>query len=212
MVTAEAPENSELGDMERRLGVAAAFTIPLLVLAMTSMAVSFGVPMRVVSLVELALALPVCLWAAWPFYARAWISVVPGSLNMFTLIGLGVGVAFLVQRRRRARARRCFRRRFASTTARCAVYFEAAAVIVTLVLARPGARAARARSRTGAAIRALLDLAPKTARRVRADGRRRRRAARPMSASATACAFVPAKRFRSTASCVEGASAASTSR
>ncbi len=127
------------------------------------------VPGRVQRWLELLLATPVVLWGGWPFFVRGWQSVVNRSLNMFTLIGLGVGVAYLLQPGRSAASRDlpAFLPRW--TGGEVAVYFEAAAVIVTLVLLGQVLEL-KARSRTGAAIKALLGLAPKTARRLRDDG------------------------------------------
>ena len=137
-------------------------------------------------------------------------SVVNRNLNMFTLIALGTGAAYALQRRRDARARHVSRRRSAAMTARSPVYFEAAAVITVLVLLGQVLEL-RAREQTGGAIRALLDLAPKTARRIVDRRRRRGRAARRGRRSATGCACGPARRCRSTASCSRAA-APSTSR
>src|SRR5204862_3516800 len=117
--------------------------------------------------VELVLATPVVLWGGWPFFVRGWQSVVNRSLNMFTLIALGVGVAYSYSVVA-ALLPGIFPPTFRAESGRVGVYFEAAAVIVTLVLLGQVLEL-RARSHTGAAIRALLGLAPKTARRVRAD-------------------------------------------
>ena len=160
--------------------------------------------------VELALATPVVLWGGWPFFVRGWASLVNRSLNMFTLIALGVGVACVLQRRRDAGARSSSRASFRGTGGVVPVYFEAAAVITTLVLLGQVLEL-RARSRTGAAIRALLGLAPKT--RAPRPRRRRRggRAARAGASRATGCACARARRCRWTASCSR-ARARSTSR
>jgi Cu+-exporting ATPase len=165
-------DNPELRDMSRRFWFAAALTVPLLVLGMGDMLP--GEPIsRLISpqarvLLELALATPICTWAAWPFYDRALRSVVNRSLNMFTLIGLGVGVAYtysLVA----ALAPGLFPAGFRDHHGAVGVYFEAAGTIVTLILLGQVLEL-RARSRTGAAIRKLLGLTPKTARRVAEDG------------------------------------------
>ena len=164
--------NPELVDMTRRFWLAAAFTIPLLVVAMGDMLpgapISRMLSPRVRTLVELAVATPVCLWAAWPFYIRFAQSLKNKSLNMFTLIGLGVSVAYgysVVA----ALAPQIFPDSFRDEGGEVGVYFEAAGVIVTLILLGQVLEL-RARSRTGAAIKELLGLAAKTARRIRADG------------------------------------------
>ncbi len=170
-VQAEA-DDTELRDMSRRFWLSAAFSLPLLTLVMGDMlpgapfSAWLGHELRIG--LELALAAPVCLWAAWPFYLRAVKSVRHRSLNMFTLIGLGVSVAFgysLIA----TLAPGLFPAAFQDAHGRIGVYFESAAVIVTLILLGQVLEL-RARSQTGAAIRALLDLAPKTARKVNEDG------------------------------------------
>jgi Cu+-exporting ATPase len=169
-VTAEEPENPELRDMTRRFWVSVGLTVPLLVLAMGR-----GLPgveplmaSRLGPWLELLLATPVVLWGGWPFFQRGYYSLVHRSLNMFTLIALGVGTAW-VYSTVAAVAPAIFPASFRGEGGHVAVYFEAAAVIVTLVLLGQVLEL-RARSRTGAAIRALLGLAPKTARRLAADG------------------------------------------
>ena len=144
-------DTSELDDMTRRFWISAALSLPLVIIAMT----------RSMPYVELALATPVVLWGGWPFFERAWASLVHRSPNMFTLIGLGVTVSYLYSL---AATLTNFHAR--------GMYFEAAAVIVTLVLLGQVLEL-RARSRTGAAIRALLELAPKTAHRVDKEGNER---------------------------------------
>ena len=160
----------ELRDMTKRLWVAAILTLPLLVLTMTGMSGGVGrlVPMSLRPWVELALATPVCLWAGSPFFARAVRSIRTGNLNMFTLIGLGVGVAYVVSVVAVV-APGMFPAAFRDSMGHVFLYFEAAAVIVTLVLVGQ-VMELRARGRTSAAIRMLLNLAPATARRLRADG------------------------------------------
>jgi len=174
-VAAEEGENPELRSMTRRFWVSTALSLPLLVLTMGrhllggSVAGLMGSPAG--AWIELALATPVVLWGGWPFFVRAWRSVVHWSLNMFTLIGLGVGVAYgysLVG----TLAPGIFPASVRGAGGHVAVYYEAAAVIVTLVLLGQVLEL-RARSRTGAAIRALLGLAPKTARRIEPDGTER---------------------------------------
>jgi Cu+-exporting ATPase len=164
--------SAELRDMTRRLWVAVALSAPLMVIAMAH-AMPLGVahafarsPAR--PLVELGLASPVVLWGGWPFFLRAVRSVRGRALNMWTLIGLGVSVAYghsVVA----ALAPGVFPAAFRDHTGHVGVYFEAAAAIVTLVLLGQVLEL-RARGATGAALRALLDLAPRTARRVRTDG------------------------------------------
>jgi Cu+-exporting ATPase len=165
-------ENPELRDMSRRFWFAVVLTIPIFTLAMSNMLpgtpVSALFSPRTRVLLELALATPICLWSAWPFYERAVRSIVNRSLNMFTLIGLGVSVAYgysVVA----ALAPGMFPAGFRDHHGEVGVYFEAAAVIVTLILLGQVLEL-RARSRTGAAIRKLLGLSPKTARRVLPDG------------------------------------------
>ena len=171
-VTADDGENAELADMRRRFWVSAVLTLPLLVVAMGEYipGVSFGwlASARTLDVLELVLATPVVLWGAWPFFVRGWRSVVTWNLNMFTLIGLGVGVAYLYSVIA-ALFPDIFPSSFRGSEGGVAVYFEAAAVITTLVLLGQVLEL-RARSQTNSAIRALLDLAPKTARRVNADG------------------------------------------
>jgi Cu+-exporting ATPase len=165
-------ENPELRDMRRRFWVSLCLSLPLLFVAMGALipGVSFewlATPSRL-HLIELALATPVVLWGAWPFFVRGWRSIVTWNLNMFTLIGLGVGVAY-VYSVIAAVLPEIFPASFRDDTGNVAVYFEAAAVITTLVLLGQVLEL-KARSETSAAIKALLGLAPKTARRVNPDG------------------------------------------
>jgi len=164
--------NPELVDMTRRFWLAAAFTVPLVVVAMGDLLpgapISQMLSPRTRTLVELGLATPVCLWSAWPFYVRFAQSLRNKSLNMFTLIGLGVSVAYgysIVA----ALAPQIFPPSFRGLGGEVAVYFEAAGVIVTLILLGQVLEL-RARGQTGAAIKELLGLAAKTARRIREDG------------------------------------------
>ena len=170
MVTADGDPNPELADMTRRFWISVAATAPLLVLAMGSMVPAFAhlLPAGVRSWVELALASPVVLWGGWPFFVRFRDSLANRSPNMFTLIGLGVGVAYAYSVVA-VLAPGIFPAAFRGHDGGVAVYFEPAAAIVTLVLLGQVLEL-RARGRTGAAIRALLNLSPKRARRVRADG------------------------------------------
>jgi Cu+-exporting ATPase len=171
-ITLEIEENPELRDMTRRFWIALALTMPLVLVAMSHL-LPFPLLSRIAPegarmWLELALATPVCTWAAWPFYVRALRSVVNRSLNMFTLIGLGVSVAY-VYSVVAALFPDIFPASFRDANGEVAVYFEAATVITTLVLLGQVVEL-RARGRTGAAIRQLLGLAPKLARRIRDDG------------------------------------------
>ena len=167
--TLDDTRNPELIDMSRRFWVSAVLTVPLVVIAMVPEL--FGrelLPMRSAMWVQLALATPVVLWGGWPFFKRFWSSLVNRSPNMFTLIGLGVGVAYgysLVG----TLLPDIFPPALRTIDGLVPVYFEAAAVITTLVLLGQVLEL-RARSATGKAIRALLGLAPKTARKVHEDG------------------------------------------
>ena len=164
-------ENPELRDMTRRFWLAAAFTVPVVLFSMGEILpgrpFSSWVSMRTRTLLELALATPVCVWSAWPFYVRAVQSVVNRSLNMFTLIGLGVSVAY-VYSLVAALAPEIFPASFREA-GEVAVYFEAAALIVTLILLGQVLEL-RARSQTGAAIKNLLGMAANSARRLSNDG------------------------------------------
>jgi Cu+-exporting ATPase len=170
-VVSQEEANPELLDMSRRFWFALALTAPLLVIAMSDLisAERFAgwLPMRWRILVEMALATPVCVWSAWPFYVRAALSVKNRSLNMFTLIGLGVAVAY-VYSLVAALAPSIFPASFRGPSGEVAVYFEAAGVIVTLVLLGQVLEL-RARSQTGAAIKKLLGMAAKSARRLKDD-------------------------------------------
>jgi P-type Cu+ transporter len=165
-------DNTELRDMSRRFWFSAVVTLPLLLLAMSD--VLPGDPLgRLLSMrtrvwLEFALATPVCSWSAWPFYVRAALSLKNRSLNMFTLIGLGVSVAYGYSAIATLLPM-LFPPSFRGASGEVAVYFEAAGTIVTLILLGQVLEL-RARSQTGNAIKKLLGMAPKTARRVRADG------------------------------------------
>jgi Cu+-exporting ATPase len=172
MVTADDEENSELLDMTRRFWASLLFTVPVFLIAMGDMLpgqpVSALLPGAWQPLIEFLLASPVVLWAGWPFLVRGWKSIQTRNLNMFTLIGLGVSVAY-VYSTVAALLPDIFPAAFRDSEGYVAVYFEAAAVIVTLVLLGQVLEL-RARARTGTAIRALLELAPKMARKVEEDG------------------------------------------
>jgi len=171
-VSLQEPDNPELVDMARRFKVSTILTLPLL--AFMVGALLPGKPLHHwlsptrMGLLELVLAAPVVLWGGWPFFVRGWQSVVNRSPNMFTLIALGVGVAF-VYSVAAVLAPGIFPASFRDASSRVGTYFEAAAVITTLVLLGQVLEL-RARSQTGAAIRSLLGLAPKTARRIAASG------------------------------------------
>jgi Cu+-exporting ATPase len=171
-VSAVEEVNPELRDMTGRLWFAVALTVPLVSFAMSDLLpgdpLGRWMSMRARVLVELALATPVCLWSAWPFFVRAALSVKNRSLNMFTLIGLGVGVAYAFSVVA-ALAPGLFPPSFRGESGEVAVYFEAASVIVSLVLLGQVLEL-RARSQTGAAVQKLLRLAPNSTRRVRDDG------------------------------------------
>ncbi len=165
-------ENPELRDMSRRFWFSVALTVPLVLLAMGDLLPGTLISrvfssIRARTLLELLLATPVCVWAAWPFYIRAVLSVKNRSLNMFTLIGLGVFVAYAYSVVA-ALLPGIFPVSFRGEAGEVAVYFEAAGVIVTLILLGQVLEL-RARTQTGAAIKKLLGLAAKTARRIRDD-------------------------------------------
>jgi Cu+-exporting ATPase len=167
--TADEEENPELIGMRRRFWVCTVLSVPLVAIAMREFLPSMSrAGAAWIVWLELALASPVVLWGGWPFFVRAVESVRNRSLNMFTLIGLGVAVAYLYSLVA-ALLPGIFPPSFRDPAGQVGVYFEAAAVIVTLVLLGQVLELS-ARSRTGAAIKALLDLAPKTARRVGPDG------------------------------------------
>jgi P-type Cu+ transporter len=177
-------DNPELRDMTRRFWISLALTVPLLAIAMGSMlwphALMDGISVHrgdheivtpwssILPWLELILATPVVLWGGWPFFQRGWASVVNRSTNMFTLIAMGTGVAY-VYSVVATLFPRIFPASFRSMGDRPDVYFEAAAAIVTLVLLGQVLEL-RARSQTSSAIRALLDLSPKMARLMSEDG------------------------------------------
>jgi Cu+-exporting ATPase len=173
MPAADDGPDPELIDITRRFWAGLASSVPLLALAMGDMLP--GEPLRhvlpgpLLPWVQLALATPVVLWGGWPFLVRGWASIVNRRLNMFTLIALGVGTAWTYSLAATV-APRLFPPSFRSPHGEVGLYFEAAAIITVLVLLGQVLEL-RARSRTSGAIRALLDLAPRSARRVRADGR-----------------------------------------
>ena len=171
-VALDEEDNPELRDMSRRFWLATICTVPLAFVAMGDLLPGAPVSQLLSATVriylELALATPVCLWAAWPFYVRGVQSVRTMNLNMFTLIGLGVSVAYgysVIA----ALLPGLFPASFRDAHGEVGVYFEAAGVIVTLILLGQVLEL-RARSSTNAAIRQLLGLAAKSARRIRVGG------------------------------------------
>jgi len=165
-------ENAELRDMTRRFWVSVALSVPLLAFVMGDMLpgqpLRHGLSSRLMAWLQLVLATPVVLWGGWPFFARGWASIVNRSLNMFTLIALGTGTAY-VYSVIAALAPGMFPESFRTHGGEVELYFEAAALITTLVLLGQVIEL-RARSQTSSAIKALLGLTPKTARRLRDDG------------------------------------------
>jgi len=160
----------ELADMTRRFWISVALTVPLMLIEMSGMmAAHVVIPAAFRTWIELALATPVVLWAGWPLLVRGWESIVNRSLNMFTLIGMGVGVAFGYSLFA-AIFPNLFPDSFRTADGTVPVYFEAAAAITALVLLGQVLEL-RARSNTSSAIKALLGLAPKTARVIRPEGR-----------------------------------------
>jgi Cu+-exporting ATPase len=163
----EDDDNPALRDFQRRFWWTLPLTAVVFVLAMFGHRLKW-MEMAVQSWVELVLAIPIVLWAGWPFFLRGWQSVLNRSPNMWTLIGLGTGAAFVYSVVATV-VPQVFPASFVSM-GRVAVYFEAAAVIISLTLLGQVLEL-KARSQTSAAIKSLLGLAPKTARRIRADGR-----------------------------------------
>jgi P-type Cu+ transporter len=170
-ITTTEEENPELTDMTRRFWVSVFLTLPVFLIGMNDLLPGRPLErlatMDVLGWIQLMLATPVVLWCGWPFFVRAWQSLINRSPNMFTLIGLGVAVSYVYSVIAKI-APGVFPESFKEHGV-VPVYFEAAAVITTLVLLGQVLEL-KARSRTGAAIRALLDLAPKTARLIRIDG------------------------------------------
>ena len=166
-LAAASPDNPELHDMTRRFWISLALTTPLMAIAMASMRMSpnafaYFVAGKALTWFEFALATPVVLWAGYPFFQRFWTSLLNRSPNMFTLIGMGTGVAYIYSVVATL-APQIFPLSLRGMEGYPDVYFESAAAITTLVLLGQ-VMELRARSRTSAALRALLDLSPKTAR------------------------------------------------
>jgi Cu+-exporting ATPase len=170
VVTADSGPNPELKDMTRRFWIGLVLTVPVFALEMGGHLTGLMMLMdgRTSAWIQFALATPVVLWSGWPFFDRGARSLVNRSLNMFTLIAMGVGVAWLYSVVATV-APHIFPPAFRKADGSVAVYFEAAAVITVLVLLGQVLEL-RAREQTSGAIKALLDLAPKTARRIRQDG------------------------------------------
>ncbi|HEX6175357.1 MAG TPA: heavy metal translocating P-type ATPase, partial [Candidatus Binatia bacterium] len=172
-VTLEDAPNPELVGMTRRFWISAALSLPLFIIAMSDMI--SGQPLqhilssRLLTWIQFILATPVVLWGGWPFFERGWQSIVNRSLNMFTLIAIGVGASYLYSVVATLFPG-IFPESFYGHSGTVAVYFEAAAIITTLVLLGQVLEL-RARSQTSSAIKALLGLAPKTARVMYEDGR-----------------------------------------
>ena len=170
-VTAESGPNPELADMTQRFWIGLALSVPVLILEMgghlTGLTMLLG--QQFSNWLQLILVTPVVLWAGWPFFVRGLQSLVTRNLNMFTLIALGTGVAWIYSVIATF-VPQIFPEAFRQMDGAVAVYFEAAAVITVLVLLGQVLEL-RARDRTSGAIKALLGLAPKTARRVNADGK-----------------------------------------
>jgi Cu+-exporting ATPase len=160
----------ELADMTRRFWIGFVLSLPVLALEMGGHMTGLDhlVPRLQSNWIQLALATPVVLWAGWPFFVRGWASLVTRKLNMFTLIAMGTGIAWIYSVVATAMPE-IFPEAFRAPAGSVAVYFEAAAVITVLVLLGQVLEL-RARETTSGAIRALLDLAPKTARRIGNDG------------------------------------------
>jgi len=170
-VAAEAGPNPELTDMSRRFWIGLALAVPVFLLEMGGHlfpAIHHVVSPALSTWIQLVLATPVVLWAGWPFFVRGWQSLVTRNLNMFTLIAMGTGVAWLYSVVATL-VPGIFPATFRGMDGTVAVYFEAASVITVLVLLGQVLEL-RAREHTSGAIRALLNLAPKTARRLNADG------------------------------------------
>ncbi len=171
-VTAGSEDNEELKNMTRRFWVSAVLTVPFLTWMVNEVIPSHPfqsfLPMKGMGIIQACIATPVILWAGWPLLVKGWQSVIHRSLNMFTLIGLGISVSYIYSLIA-AFVPNWFPASFQDGEGMVPVYFEAAAFITTLVLLGQ-VMELKARSQTGSAIRALLDLAPKKARRVGVNG------------------------------------------
>jgi Cu+-exporting ATPase len=171
LATAHVEDDSELRSMQRRFWVSVALSLPLLAVSMGGMAAGspfHRLPAGWMNWLQFILATPVVLWGGWPFFQRGWASIVNKHLNMFTLIAMGTGTAYVFSVIATL-APGIFPASFLGNNGRPEVYFEVSAIIVTLVLLGQVLEL-RARRQTSSAIKALLDLNPKTARRLRPDG------------------------------------------
>ncbi|WP_018099152.1 copper-transporting P-type ATPase [Sinorhizobium meliloti] len=170
IATNETGPSPELADMRRRFWISLVLAMPVLILEMGGHLVDLHMLLtpQMSNWLQLVLATPVVLWGGWPFFERAWRSIIARHLNMFTLIAMGTGAAWVYSVVATA-APGLFPATYRSDGGAVAVYFEAAAVITVLVLLGQVLEL-RAREQTGGAIRALLDLAPKTARRIEGEG------------------------------------------
>ena len=170
VVTADAPPNAELADMTHRFWIGLALALPVFLLEMGGHLFDLHgwIAPQTSNWVQLVLATPVVLWAGWPFFERGWASVRTGNLNMFTLIAIGTGVAWIYSIVGTVWPG-LFPASMRGHGGAVPIYFEAAAVITVLVLVGQVLEL-RAREQTSGAIRALLDLSPKMARRIKADG------------------------------------------
>ncbi len=172
VITLAEDDNTELKDMTRRFWISLVLTIPVLALAMSDLIpgqpLQHALSMKIINWIQFALATPVVLWGGWPFFARGWSSIINRSLNMFTLIAIGTGTAYLYSLIALFFPH-LFPASFRGHGGEVALYFEAAAVITTLVLLGQVLEL-RARSQTSSAIKMLLGLAPKTARVIRDNG------------------------------------------
>lgn len=172
IASGETGPSAELVDMTRRFWIGLVLTIPVFLLEMGSHLIPglhHLVPQSYSIWIQLVLATPVVLWCGWPFFARGWASIINRSLNMFTLIAIGTGAAWIYSMVA-ALVPGIFPSTFRAADGSVDVYFEAAAVITVLVLLGQVLEL-RAREQTSGAIRALMDLAPKTARRISASSK-----------------------------------------
>ena len=194
LATALTGDSPELQDMTRRFWIGLALTAPVFALEMGGHLVDLHhlIPQQTSNWIQLLFGTPVVLWAGWPFFVRAWASLKNRSLNMFTLIALGTGAAWIYSLVGTLLPS-AFPQALRTADGAVPIYFEAAAVITVLVLLGQVLEL-RAREKTSGAIRALLDLAPKTALRVRAPTARTNRSKSITSKSAKTCACVPVKR------------------